>query len=177
MIISPKVIREKGIIYCNSKPFSRDQFQPNGIDVRVDTIQRIGNKINNSVFSINVDDVKEKVPLSTLSLDRKYPFHSEEKPSFELKKFCPYCVECFESVVVPENTIAMIYGRSTLNRSGILIRSSVYDSGFICEKIGFTLYPWNDCVIERGSRIAQIIFVAAESDFLYNGQYQGKYLL
>jgi deoxycytidine triphosphate deaminase len=65
-----------------------------------------------------------------------------------------------------------VYGRSTLNRAGILLRSSIYDSGFVCNKIGFTMYPFNDCVIERESRIAQIIFYESHSNTMYNGQYQ-----
>jgi deoxycytidine triphosphate deaminase len=81
-----------------------------------------------------------------------------------------YSVETLEYAKIPENSVAMVYGRSTLNRNGILIRSSLYDSGFE-NYIGFTMYAFSGLRTQVGVRLAQIVFYPAEYSRLYNGQY------
>lgn len=163
MIISPKVIIEKNILTSPKKPFSNDQFQPNGIDVRINTVRLIS-----GFFSIEE---------SLLSKDKKilpkYEGIVSSNGFFHLKRGIPYSIDCLEDVNIPKNVAAIVYGRSSLNRNGIFVRSSLYDSGFK-NTVGITMYPWIDCYVGYETRIAQIIFFEADSEELYNGSYQGK---
>lgn len=163
MIISPKEAHEKKMITSDSKDFSSKQFQPNGIDVRIKKAW----KIVGDFVLCGAEEVETKiVPVHEM-------LSSDPNGFFLFEPFVPYGIECFERVSIPDNVVAMVYGRSTLNRNGIFIRSSLYDSNFN-NFVGFTMYPWVETTIECGSRIAQIVFMSADSDGLYGGQYQGK---
>ena len=82
-----------------------------------------------------------------------------------------------EKVRLPENVYAMLYGRSSYNRNGVLIRGSVYDSGYK-GKIGCTIYNMSGetLKIKQNERICQMMFFKAKSASKYNGQYQGEFL-
>ena len=67
----------------------------------------------------------------------------------------------------------MIFSRSSFNRNGIQILSTLFDSEFYGTP-SLTIYPFFELDIERGTRIAQIIFVEAEAYQQYNGKYQEK---
>jgi deoxycytidine triphosphate deaminase len=74
---------------------------------------------------------------------------------------------------LPNNIKAEIVGRSSLNRLGALIRSSIYDPGFETEQMGVTLYTFLPIVIEYQARVAQIVMDYCNPiDNLYNGQFQ-----
>lgn len=65
--------------------------------------------------------------------------------------------------------------RSSILRCGSLITSGIFDSGFICDNIGATLFVFNDIKIEQESRIAQFYVIENEpTKNLYNGNYQGN---
>ena len=61
--------------------------------------------------------------------------------------------------------------RSTLNRNGIFITSGLYDSGFENYIGGVMHVRCGPARIERGTRIAQFIYVEAETASMYEGQY------
>lgn len=162
MILSPKFILKEGILGpASGFPLLEKQIQTNGIDVRIRTVVSLGG---------DVDFREKEIDETHFS---KTKLFSDDGGFYNLKKGTPYSVDCFETVNIPENIAAIVYGRSTFNRRGIFIRSSLYDSGF-CNVVGCTVYPWVDCRIEVQSRIAQIVFFDANSSKLYSGQYQGK---
>lgn len=74
---------------------------------------------------------------------------------------------------LPKDNTAMIINRSSVGRSGGLIRSSVYDPGFTTEKMGALLYVFTPIIIEQFARVAQIVVMINEDAELYNGSYQG----
>jgi deoxycytidine triphosphate deaminase len=138
-----------------------EQLQPNGIDLRL----KKGIKLPiHKAFKLLHDD--------TQHLDWYIPEGSYCKECFSVlfERGKPYLIETFEYVKIPPNVVAIVYGRSSLNRNGILARSSLYDSGFE-DYVGFTLYPWVPFEAHIGVRIAQIVFYSAESRGLYAGQY------
>ena len=73
------------------------------------------------------------------------------------------------------NEWAYIVQRSSLNRVGVQISSSIWDPGFTCERMGLTLRTGSVPVrIPIGTRVAQIlIFNCEEPSELYNGRWQG----
>ena len=82
-----------------------------------------------------------------------------------------------EKLRLPENVYAMLYGRSSFNREGVLIRGSVYDNGYKGQ-IGCTVYNMSGRQIKfgRNKRIAQMLFFKADAASEYNGQWQGEHL-
>ena len=75
---------------------------------------------------------------------------------------------------LPANQTAMIINRSSVGRSGAMIRSSIYDPGFTTPKMGALMYVFTPIVIEQYARVAQIIIMENEEAELYSGQYQGE---
>jgi deoxycytidine triphosphate deaminase len=85
-----------------------------------------------------------------------------------------YSIE-FEQGLKPlsANQTAMIINRSSVGRSGAMIRSSVYDPGFTTPKMGALMYVFSPIMIEQYARVAQIIVIENETADLYDGQWQG----
>jgi len=84
-------------------------------------------------------------------------------------------VELNEIIKLPSDIYAMLYGRSSFNRKGVLIRGSVYDPGYEGQ-VGCTIYNLSGkaLIIEEGERICQMVFFEADSAADYEGQYQGE---
>jgi len=82
-----------------------------------------------------------------------------------------------EIVKLSKDTYAMLYGRSSFNRKGVLIRGSVYDPGYE-GKVGCTIYNLSGevLVIHKNERICQILFFKANPASEYQGQYQKEHL-
>jgi deoxycytidine triphosphate deaminase len=166
MIIEPRKIAEIGIL-TSELPLDENQFQPNGIDLRVQSICRLAN--NSECFHLGCKGNK------SLPVEKCSPtLQRDGSTKFKLFALEPYVVTCYEHVKLPTGMVAYVYGRSTLNRNGIFARSSLYDAGF-CNLVGFTLYPFRPMLVEPKARIAQIVFMEAQySTHLYDGQYQEK---
>ena len=84
-------------------------------------------------------------------------------------------VETLEKVNMPENLCARMLPRSTLQRSGVYLFTALIDPGFN-GTLTFGLknlskFPFK---LEKGSRIAQIIFEEVRGNSKrYDGRYQG----
>lgn len=158
---------KEGIIY----PVKEKQIQPNGIDLEL-------NKVFSLVTFPYISDFlnlrNENLGLF-LSNDHKETCNAVEMRPFGdghflLRKLVPYQIETSQHVELPEGVCGKIIGRSTLNRNGVIVLSSWYDSGFN-NYVGFTIYPFFDIVLEKEVRVAQMIFFESEKGHLYNGQY------
>ena len=150
-----------------------NQIQPNGIDVRLHSLRRIidGGAIV-SDFP-RTDHPCEKKKPRTVEI-RPTPFPSQSlNEFFELEAGQSYQADAYEYVKVPGHLMAEVIGRSSLNRGGVFVRSTVYDSGFE-NTVGFVLYVFAPMKIQRGARVAQILFSPASSGHLYSGQYQDQ---
>ncbi len=162
MIIIPQTAIDKGWITFPEEPLNPKQVQPNGIDLRLKV-----------AFKIPIHTPFKLYNHATKHLNKYRSEGSihEDHPVVLFERMTAYNVETFEYVEIPENVVALIYGRSSLNRNGILCRASVYDSGFK-DFVGFTLYPFVHFEAHWGVRLAQIVFYEADSCHLYHGQYQ-----
>lgn len=108
--------------------------------------------------------------------ERKLPELQEvEGPTFKLEpgRYC-LCVTK-ESVNMPEDLIAFIVQRSTLFRCGVSLRTAVVDPGYRgALTIGMKNEGTQAFELERGARIAQIVFSEVRGDAEgYSGKYQG----
>lgn len=137
-------------------------IQQNGIDVDLDRLficepliltNEISKKTSKEVFSGLIDIG-----------------HMVVENSFMLEKLCAYVFESSFEIEVPENMSGFLKTRSTLNRNQIFIQSGWYDSGYK-GPIGGTIYCFNEAVISKNTRIAQLVMVQSEAASLYKGQY------
>lgn len=171
MFINPKLLLEtKVITYPDSKINIDKHIQQNGIDIDCDRIWDLNFK---SIPLVGVDvnakpNPKELTP-SNIS------FASKELKGKEvgwvLEKGKVYAFESSFDINIPEDMCGWVIGRSSFNRQGVLIRSGFFDAGFN-NKIGATIYCFNNMVIEKNARIAQIVLAKGESASMYQGQYQ-----
>lgn len=77
-----------------------------------------------------------------------------------------------ETLHLPEDVFATFTHRSTYNRQGVLITGSIYDPSY--EGVaGCTIYNLSgkELVIERNTRIGQMLFFMAQAATQYDGQY------
>jgi len=168
MILNPYNAIKDGWITFPELPFNERQLQPNGIDLRIKSAVMI----SPDQTLVMSEGNKSKVAKVSVSIGRTGPdWYGHEW--IQMKRNLTYEVETFEFVTVPENVCAMVVGRSTLNRNGIIARSAHYDTGFK-NFVGLVIYPTIDFHVMVGTRIAQIIFMKADSANMYDGQYQSK---
>lgn len=78
-------------------------------------------------------------------------------------------------VEIPEDKAGWVIQRSSLNRNGVMVMGSLYDSGYN-GTINSTIYVFNQngIFIEKGARIGQFVLADAEALGQYQGQYQSE---
>ena len=86
-------------------------------------------------------------------------------------------VKLNEIVSVPSDTFALMFSRSTFNRQGILITSTVFEPGWRGVPT-VSIYNLSGTYfhILKDTRIIQIVFFKADPASLYDGQYQNQFL-
>ncbi len=85
-----------------------------------------------------------------------------------------YKIRYKEFVKVPNNAIALALPRSTLLRMGATIYTAVWDPGYEGRGEGLmVVFNKDGIIIERGSQIAQLIFITLDKPtlFIYRGDY------
>lgn len=156
MIQNPEVIFRDGIV--SDLEGGSLAIQQNGIDITLESVEMVMGG------SLGRDDKK---------INTYLPVKEDSDGWFHLASNQCYSVMFQQEVKVPENMIATVVQRSTLNRIGSFILSGVYDSGFQ-NTIGAILRTSSAIKIQKGARIAQIVFQSAESASLYDGSYQKR---
>jgi len=82
-----------------------------------------------------------------------------------------------EVVSVPVYMFALMFSRSTFNRQGILITSTVFEPGWRgIPTVSIYNLSGDYFSITKDTRIVQIIFFKADVASVYNGQYQNQFL-
>jgi len=146
----------------NISVLPQENIQPNAVDLNIDRVWEIGT----DEFYIGIDnkqhrkDTKEIFPDSTgewlLEAGKKYQFDTSHW------------------VVIPEGFAGWLIPRSTLNRNGISITSGLYDSGFQ-NYVGAVMHiGCGNARIQKGARVAQFVYCEAETDSMYDGDYNAK---
>ena len=163
MIRNPAHALNNGWVTSPDLPINEDeQLQQNGIDLRVKTVYKL---------PIHKPFRYLRSGKQALDLWQCEGGYREGETTFLFDRAIPYQVECYEYIRVPRGMCAMVFSRSTFNRNGIIIRSCLFDAGFK-NFAAFAVYPFVPMEIHQGIRIAQIVFMDADSHQVYNGQYQ-----
>jgi len=164
MILTRKEIKhlilEKGLI---SNYIDLDtQLQNHGFDVTVSEIYSVGGECA-------FDFTKEKQRLS--SRKEIDPLHRIDPVVLSPGS---YVIHLNEVVKLPNDIMAVVYPRSSLLRSGVLLHSAVWDAGY--HGRGELLLQTSVVTkLYRNARIGQMIFFRLSSETEgYNGTYQGE---
>lgn len=165
MFVNPIHMIEQGYIRNLVDP--EKQIQPNAVDFTVDQIQEFESFYVNETPSFYVGESKKSMRrqqvLPTSFLDGK--------EVWGLAAYTEYDVVSDVYVEVPEGYAALLVLRSTFVRNGCWLASGLYDSGFK-GNIGAVLHIGSAAaIIEKGTRLGQIIFVESGTAKLYAGGY------
>lgn len=158
-IVNPKHILEQKIVYSKDNPLNEEeQLQQSGIDLRLKKAYRV---VGAAEFKL--DSSTKPLAVELQLVDNCYLFKAGEQ----------YSLDFIEDVSVPEDMAALIINRSTINRHVGVCNSGLFDPGYRSQGgCGAMFRPTIDVKIERGFRMAQIVFFRSEAASLYNGQYQ-----
>ena len=146
---------------CSTKMSNIDDemIQSNAVDVRVDKIFEIGNDI----YELTADNKKRYRTSVEMQTD------SEGFWTLQPGKMYEYVST--SGIEVGPDEAGWIIGRSSNLRSGVLISSCLYDSGYKGAQMGTITVFNGPARIQRGARIGQYICVKAECAHLYSGSY------
>lgn len=138
--------------------FTEENIQGSGVDLRIDKLFELdgGARLGRS--------------------ERVLPMAQElSGESFVLKPRRYYLCLTAEKVNMPASLVAFVLPRSTLFRCGISLKSAVVDPGYRgALTMGLMNETDNEFELERGARIAQIVFCQVGGDATgYQGKYQG----
>jgi dUTP pyrophosphatase len=162
MILDPTAMIE-GSIIKSPHGISEEQIQPNGVDCTLASVMEIS---RDGMFAMTETDTWVAPPPAVVEKDNDGHFLGKSGHA--------YLLEFREYVSLPPGVCALVQGRSTLNRNGMFVRGSVFDSGFN-GYVGATMYCFQDFRIYYGARVAQILFIMASSPRVYEGRYSHPY--
>jgi len=140
------------------------QVQPNGIDLRVDRVQRL----TSPGLLGEADNVREPAAREDVQADKDgwWDLHRGA-----------YVITYQEKVNLPTDIMAMARPRSTLLRSGVAIHAAVWDAGYSGRGEGLlSVLNARGYRLQRGARVLQLVFfrLAAPTAEGYRGRYHGE---
>jgi dUTP pyrophosphatase len=158
-VFTGKEIIEGGIV-SNLKSIT-EQVQPAGVDLTLDEVETFSSPLVLSEQSTELAKVEKLNPL-----EGKYSL----KPG-------AYKITYSETVNIPNDAIGLVFPRSSLLRSGVMVCTAVWDPGYRGKGSGLLLVlnP-SGATLLRGSRLAQLIIIKTtrKPDFTYRGKYQNE---
>jgi dUTP pyrophosphatase len=140
------------------------QLQPNGIDLRVERVQRLTTR---AVFGA-ADTAREPAARDDVTVDRDGWW--DLAPGV-------YVITYRERVNLPPDLTALLRPRSSLLRSGVTVHGAVWDAGYSGRGEGLlSVLNESGYRLQRGARVAQLVFFRLSSATLegYAGRYQGE---
>ncbi len=140
------------------------QLQPNGIDLRIERVQRLTSP---ALFGVS-DSVREPAAREDVPADQDgwWDLHPGG-----------YVITYREKVNLPHDLTAFIRPRSSLLRSGVTIHGAVWDAGYSGRGEGLlSVLNHRGYRLQRGARIAQLVFfrLSSATSRGYAGRYQGE---
>jgi len=138
------------------------QLQPNGIDIRVERVERLTSRA--------ALGVEERVPAERNELVPDAEGWWGLDPGV-------YVIRYLERVNLPNDVMAFARPRSSLLRSGVAIHTAVWDAGYSGQGEGLlsVLNPAG-YRLQRGARVVQLVFIRLSSATAegYAGAYQDE---
>ena len=146
-------------------PTTDEQVQPNGVDLRLDVVFE---QLEPGRVAVDGKEIGERIARPLEELERA-------KPETYYLPRGGYVVRYAERIRIPEGHVGFVYPRSSLMRNSCMLNTAVWDAGY--EGRGEALLQVHqDVELERGARIAQIVFARADHETTYDGSYQGENL-
>lgn len=139
------------------------QIQQNGIDLRLDEVQYAKGQ---TILSLD-KNVREEVRCEFEELQ------PDSDDYFTLYEGTKYAFDFMEWIEVPENMCAYLFVRSSINRYSGDFMTGLWDSSFR-GRLGGIFRPDTNVVIPKGYRVAQVVFLRADSYRPYDGQFQDQ---
>ncbi len=134
-----------------------EQIQPNGIDLTV-----------REIYTFEGSG-------ALMRSGRQIPKYRELRSDTWFLDVGAYLVRYNEYIRIPQNAVAIVLPRSSLLRMGATIYTALWDSGYEGRGIGLLqVFNPKGIRLERGARIAQIIFISARSSGVYTGRWKGE---
>lgn len=159
-VLTGKEIIESGIV-SNLKSII-EQIQPAGVDLTLDEVEIFSSSFVLSEKSMELAKVEKLNP--------------SEEGVYNLKPGA-YKITYSETVSIPNDAIGLVFPRSSLLRSGVMVYTAVWDPGYKGKGSGLLLVlnP-SGAALWKGSRIAQLIIIKTtrKPDFTYKGKYQNE---
>jgi dUTP pyrophosphatase len=140
------------------------QLQPNGIDLRVERVQRLTSP---GLLGAS-DSVREPAAREDVQIDKD--------GWWELHRGA-YVITYREKVNLPTDVMALARPRSTLLRSGVAIHAAVWDAGYSGRGEGLlSVMNARGYRLQRGARVLQLVFfrLSAPTGEGYRGRYHGE---
>lgn len=156
-----------GFVAEHISPVTDEQIQPNGVDLTLDAVfeQRGPGRIGVDGTEVGERERRrEHVTGEFGADDATDPYYLTAGG---------YVVRYAETVRIPDDHVGFVYPRSSLLRNSCTVDTAVWDAGYEGRGEGL-LEVHHDIEIERGARIAQLVFAAADHDGSYDGSYQGE---
>ena len=146
------------------EPTSDEQIQPNGVDLTLDVVFE---PIDSGRIGRDGTSIGERQALTP----------TEVSAGAETYYLAPggYVVRYAEVIGIPDEHVGFLYPRSSLLRNACMLNTAVWDAGYEGRGEGL-LQVHHDVELERGARIAQLVFARAEHETTYDGSYQGENL-
>ncbi len=157
-----KLIRTENLITKLSK---REKFEPEGciIDLRLDRLFKLKGEGYIGIKDRKTPDTEEVAFFKKNNLEK-----------FIIRPKEYYLTKTVEEVNLPKNIAALFKPRSTLFRSGLILRTGFANPGYK-GPLFFGLYNASDCnfTIELGARYCSIFFIEVKGKIknLYRGQW------
>lgn len=168
MVLGPKeilrLVKEKDLIKGLS---DRELFNPESctFDIRIKEISTLQGK---AFLGIKERQTPQHVLLAS--------YEGKEGNIITLEPGQYYATESIETFKMPDNLFGIVKPRSTLFRSGIILRAGVIDPGYE-GPIHPALYNASPIPfkLEMGARYIQVFFMEIKGDLVrkYEGQWQG----
>jgi len=137
---------------------SMGQIQPNGVDLTVGEIYSFASSGGLGEQSKDLPKYKEILP---------------DDSGYYVLKPGAYLVRYAEEIRIPKQAIGLVFPRSTLQRMGATVYTSVWDSGYEGRGVGLlVVFNPHGIKISRSARICQMIFIDARAFKEYAGSYQ-----
>lgn len=140
------------------------QIQANGIDLRVERIQRLSSPgLLGATDALREPAAREDLP-------------SDKDGWWDLHRGA-YVITYREKVNLPHDLMALSRPRSTLLRSGVAIHAAVWDAGYSGRGEGLlSVLNARGWRIQRGARVLQLVFFRLSKPTLegYKGRYLGE---
>ncbi len=166
MKLTGKEIISEGIV----KDYTEKGIQQQGVDLRVDRVFKL-----DGIGAVTIEH-GTVLPRTVEMEPLRYTGQGKFNGAIYGWMLSPgvYDIELLEGITIPSNRIGYLKTRSSLVRQGALVESGMFDAGFETDKAGGMLYVYRNIILEKGSRVCQLIVdESREVENTYNGQFQG----